>query len=197
MLTAVGFLGLFLASEIDKKYLLIIGIIGISLVPIVFSLLAPYQKDRITAFIDPTKDPLGVGYNAIQSTISVGSGKLFGRGLGRGVGTQLSFLPERHTDFVFASVAEEMGFVGALVVLILTFLLLFRIISYTENVINIPARLFLGGLVLTLFAQVVVHVGMNMGLFPITGVPYPLVSAGGSSLLATMASLGIVVGTKR
>ncbi len=197
VLTAVGFLGLFLASEIDKKYLLIIGIIGISLVPIVFSLLAPYQKDRITAFIDPTKDPLGVGYNAIQSTISVGSGKLFGRGLGRGVGTQLSFLPERHTDFVFASVAEEMGFVGALVVLILTFLLLFRIISYTENVINIPARLFLGGLVLTLFAQVVVHVGMNMGLFPITGIPYPLVSAGGSSLLATMASLGIVVGTKR
>ena len=197
VLTAIGFLGLFLASEIDKKYFLIIGIVGIVLVPIVFSLLAPYQKSRITAFLDPTKDPLGVGYNAIQSTISVGSGKLLGRGLGRGVGTQLAFLPERHTDFIFASVAEEMGFIGGVVLLILTFWLLFRIVGYTENAINIPARLFLGGLVLTLFAQVAIHVGMNMGLFPITGVPYPLVSAGGSSLLATMTSLGIVVGTKK
>ena len=197
VLTSIGFLGLFLASEIDKKYFLIIGIVGIVLVPIVFSLLAPYQKSRITAFLDPTKDPLGVGYNAIQSTISVGSGKLLGRGLGRGVGTQLAFLPERHTDFIFASVAEEMGFIGGVVLLILTFWLLFRIVGYTENAINIPARLFLGGLVLTLFAQVAIHVGMNMGLFPITGVPYPLVSAGGSSLLATMTSLGIVVGTKK
>jgi len=197
VLTSIGFLGLFLASEIDKKYFLIIGIVGIVLVPIVFSLLAPYQKSRITAFLDPTKDPLGVGYNAIQSTISVGSGKFLGRGLGRGVGTQLAFLPERHTDFIFASVAEEMGFIGGVVLLILTFWLLFRIVGYTENAINIPARLFLGGLVLTLFAQVAIHVGMNMGLFPITGVPYPLVSAGGSSLLATMTSLGIVVGTKK
>ena len=197
VLTSIGFLGLFLASEIDKKYFLIIGIVGIVLVPIVFSLLAPYQKSRITAFLDPTKDPLGVGYNAIQSTISVGSGKLLGRGLGRGVGTQLAFLPERHTDFIFASVAEEMGFIGGVVLLILTFWLLFRIVGYTENAINIPARLFLGGLILTLFSQVIIHVGMNMGIFPITGVPYPLVSAGGSSLLATMTSLGIVMGTKK
>ena len=197
VLTAIGFLGLFLASEIDKKYFLIIGIVGIVLVPIIFSLLAPYQKSRITAFLDPTKDPLGVGYNAIQSTISVGSGKLLGRGLGRGVGTQLAFLPERHTDFIFASVAEEMGFIGGVVLLILTFWLLFRIVGYTENAINIPARLFLGGLILTLFSQVIIHVGMNMGIFPITGVPYPLVSAGGSSLLATMTSLGIVMGTKK
>ncbi len=197
VLTSIGFLGLFLASEIDKKYFLIIGIVGIVLVPIIFSLLAPYQKSRITAFLDPTKDPLGVGYNAIQSTISVGSGKLLGRGLGRGVGTQLAFLPEHHTDFIFASVAEEMGFVGGVVLLILTFWLLFRIVGYTENAINIPARLFLGGLILTLFSQVIIHVGMNMGIFPITGVPYPLVSAGGSSLLATMTSLGIVVGTKK
>lgn len=196
-LTGVGFLGLFLASEIDKKYFLFIGITAIILVPIVFSLLAPYQKTRITAFLDPSTDPLGVGYNAIQSTISVGSGKFFGRGLGKGVGTQLSFLPERHTDFIFASIAEEMGFFGAIVLLLLTFLLLYRIISYTENAVNIPARLFLGGLFLTLFAQIVVHVGMNIGLLPITGVPYPLVSAGGSSLLATMTSLGIVIGARK
>lgn len=196
-LTAVGFLGLFLASEIEKKYFLYIGLITLILIPLVFVFLAPYQKTRITAFLDPTSDPLGVGYNAIQSTISVGSGKLLGRGLGRGVGTQLAFLPERHTDFVFASIAEELGFVGAVVLLLVTFFLFIRIIYYTENSINIPARLFLGGLFLTFFAQTVIHVGMNMGLLPITGVPYPLVSAGGSSLLATMTSLGIVMGTKR
>lgn len=196
-LTAVGFLGLLLASEINKKYFLFLALIVAALIPIVFFLLAPYQKTRITAFLDPASDPLGVGYNAIQSTISVGSGMFLGRGLGKGVGTQLSFLPERHTDFIFASVAEEMGFVGAIVLLLLTFLLLYRIISYSEHAINIPARIFLSGLFLTFFAQVVIHTGMNMSLFPITGIPFPLVSAGGSSLLATMTALGIVVGTKR
>lgn len=196
-LTAVGFLGLFLASELDKKYFLYLLLIASILVPSAFFLLQPYQKQRINAFLDPSKDPLGAGYNAIQSTISVGSGKLFGRGLGKGVGTQLAFLPERHTDFIFASVAEEMGFVGAVVLLILTFFLMYRIINYSENSINFQARIFLSGLFLTFFAQIVIHVGMNMSLFPITGVPYPLVSAGGSSLLATMTSLGIVMGTKK
>jgi len=196
-LTVVGFLGLFLASEIDKKYFLYLFLIASFLVPSGFLFLAPYQQTRITSFLDPSKDPLGSGYNAIQSTISVGSGKLVGRGLGRGVGTQLAFLPERQTDFIFASIAEEMGFLGALVLLILTVFLMYRIIYYSENSINFQARIFLSGFFLTLFAQTVIHVGMNMGLFPITGVPYPLVSAGGSSLLATMTSLGIVMGTKR
>jgi len=196
-LTAVGFLGVILASEIDKKNILYFAISGLLILPLVFLLLQPYQKQRVMTFLDPSKDPLGAGYNAIQSTISVGSGKIFGRGLGRGVGTQLSFLPERHTDFIFASVAEEMGFVGAIVLLTLTFFLFLRIVIYMENAISIPARVFLSGLFLTLFAQVAIHVGMNMGLFPITGVPYPLVSAGGSSLLATITALGIVLGTKR
>lgn len=196
-LTAVGFLGLFFASDINKKQMFTLGGIVLLIIPLVYLFLAPYQKNRIESFLDPTKDPLGVGYNAIQSTISVGSGMFLGRGLGKGVGTQLSFLPERHTDFIFASVAEEMGFVGAIVLLLLTFLLLYRIISYLEQAINISARIYLSGLFLTLFAQVIVHTGMNMNLFPITGVPFPLVSAGGSSLLATMIALGIVVGTRK
>jgi rod shape determining protein RodA len=196
-LTAIGFFGIFLSADINKKSILLLIVAVLALIPIVFMLLAPYQKQRITSFLDPSKDPLGEGYNAIQSTISVGSGKLFGRGLGRGVGTQLLFLPERQTDFIFASISEEMGFIGAMVLLILTVFIFIRIISYTEKAINIPARAFLAGLFLTLFAQVVIHVGMNMGLFPITGVPYPLVSAGGSSLLATMTALGIAVGTKK
>ncbi len=196
-LTAVGFLGLFLASEINKKYFLYLGLIALVLAPLVFLILAPYQRIRVLSFLDPSKDPQGAGYNAIQSTISVGSGKFLGRGLGRGVGTQLAFLPERQTDFIFASVAEEMGFVGAFILLGLTFFLFLQIINYASNSMSIPARLFLGGVFLTLFAQVVVHVGMNMGLFPITGVPYPLVSAGGSSLLATLITLGVVNGTKK
>lgn len=197
ILTATGFVGLFLASRIDKKIFIYLGLTGIVVIPILFMFLRPYQKDRLLSFIDPAKDPLGSGYNAIQSTISVGSGKWLGRGLGRGVGTQLAFLPEHSTDFVFASIAEEMGFVGAFGLLVVTFLLLFRIVSYTEKAINIAARLFLGGFVLTFFLQLMIHVGMNMGLFPITGVPYPLISAGGSSLLASMISLGIVMRTKK
>lgn len=195
-LTAIGFLGIFLASEINKKNIFILFAIFLVSLPIVFFALKPYQRDRITAFLDPSKDPQGVGYNAIQSTISVGSGKLLGRGLGRGVGTQLSFLPERHTDFVFASISEEMGFIGSIVLMTLTFLILFRIVGYIENPINIPARLFLSGFLLTYFAQVFVHIGMNMGLLPITGVPFPLVSAGGSSLISTMIGLGIVSSSK-
>lgn len=196
-LTAVGFLGLFFASDINKKQMFTLGGIVLLIIPLVYSLLAPYQKNRIESFLDPTKDPLGVGYNAIQSTISVGSGMFLGRGLGKGVGTQLQFLPEHNTDFIFASISEEMGFLGSITVLILIAVVLFRIIKYSENAVNIPARIFLSGLFLTFFAQVFVHTGMNMGIMPITGVPFPLVSAGGSSLLATMTALGIVVGTKK
>lgn len=196
-LSAVGFFGLFLAADINKKNFIFLGLIVMALIPVVYMFLAPYQKTRITAFLNPAQDPLGVGYNAIQSTISVGSGMFVGRGLGRGVGTQLSFLPERHTDFIFASISEEMGFIGSLVLLVLTGVLFYSLIRHMENAINIPARIFLSGVFLTLFAQVFVHAGMNMGLLPITGVPYPLVSAGGSSLLATMTTLGIVVGTRK
>lgn len=196
-LTAIGFLGLFFASDINKKQMFTLGGIVLLIIPLVYLFLAPYQKNRIESFLDPTKDPLGVGYNAIQSTISVGSGMLLGRGLGKGVGTQLQFLPEHNTDFIFASISEEMGFLGSITVLILIAVVLFRIIKYSENAVNISARIFLSGLFLTFFAQVFVHTGMNMGIMPITGVPFPLVSAGGSSLLATMTALGIVVGTKR
>ncbi len=196
-LTAVGFLGLFFASDINKKQMFAIGGIVILMIPIVYMFLAPYQKTRVETFLNPQSDPLGVGYNAIQSTISVGSGMIFGRGLGKGVGTQLAFLPEHHTDFIFASVSEELGFFGSLTLLFLIGIILFRIIKYSENAINIPARIFLSGLFLTLFAQAFVHTGMNMGIMPITGVPFPLVSAGGSSLISTMIALGIVVGTKK
>lgn len=197
VLTTIGFLGIFFASDFNKKSILYIVFCILLFIPLVYLALQPYQKLRISSFLDPSKDPLGAGYNSIQSMISVGSGKLTGRGLGRGVQTQLYFLPERHTDFIFASIAEEMGFIGAGMLLIITSILFWRILYFSEKAISPQARAFLSGLFLTLFAQVVIHVGMNMGLLPITGVPYPLVSAGGSSLLATMTSLGIVLGTKK
>ena len=137
-------------------------------------------------------DPYGAGYNSIQSVITIGSGGVWGKGLGKGVQTQLEFLPERHTDFIFASIAEEMGLVGALFVLLVSFFLLYQIIVPIQKGGNYLERAFLSGIFLTLFTQVAVHVGMNMGLAPITGLPLPLVSAGGSSYLATMIMLGIV-----
>lgn len=196
VLTVVSFIGVLLASGFSWKYYLS-GFIGLAvLVPILFFLLAPYQQQRVVSFLDPSKDPLGTGYNSIQSMISVGSGMFFGRGLGEGGQTQLAFLPERHTDFIFASVGEEMGIVGAALLLLGSFFILFRIIKFIENSRSPTARAYLAGLFLTLFVQVFVNIGMNLGLLPITGLPLPLVSAGGSSLLATMIGLGIAVGAR-
>jgi len=197
VLTVIGFVGVLLASTFEKKYILR-GIAGLAiLIPLAWLILAPYQKQRIITFLEPSKDPFGAGYNAIQSMISVGSGKLLGRGLGKGVQTQLAFLPERHTDFIFASIAEELGFVGGLLTLLALFFVLGRLVLFLENAQSPGARAFIAGLFLTLFAQVLVHVGMNLGLFPVTGVPLPLVSAGGSSFLATMIGLGIALGARK
>ena len=197
VLTVIGFIGVLFASTIKKKYFLWGLVFFAVFLPLIWQVLAPYQKQRILTFLDPAKDPYGTGYNAIQSMISVGSGKIFGRGLGQGAQTQLSFLPERHTDFVFASIAEELGILGAMLVLLGAFFLMSRLVLISENARSPAARAFVSGLFLMLFAQIVVHVGMNLGLVPITGVPFPLVSAGGSSFLATMIGLGIALGAKR
>ncbi len=197
ILTAIGFFGVLLASTVDKRKIAMFIAIGLLFLPLGWYMLAPYQKSRVLVFLNPQSDPYGAGYNSIQSMIAVGSGKLLGRGLGEGVQTQLSFLPERHTDFIFASIAEELGFVGALLLLLGIFFLLWQIIKTIENAKSAESRAFASGVFLTLFLQVLVHVGMNMGIFPITGVPLPLVSAGGSSLLATMIALGMVYGARK
>lgn len=196
VLTIVGFVGILIASSFQKKYILLgLSIIALTL-PIIWAILEPYQRLRLITFLQPTVDPLGAGYNSIQSMISVGSGKILGRGLGKGVQTQLAFLPERHTDFIFASIAEELGFIGATVTLLGLFFILWRIALVAESARGPQARAFVSGIFSVLFVQTIVHVGMNMGLLPITGVPLPLVSAGGSSLLATMISLAMVQGAK-
>lgn len=194
IITLVGFFGVLIASSFQKKYILL-GLIVLAVVtPLSWKALAPYQRQRIASFIDPQSDPLGSGYNSIQAMISVGGGKLFGLGLGKGVQTQLAFLPEKQTDFIFASVAEELGFVGAGLVILAMFLILFQITKFIEHSSPPSARAYLSGLFFVIFAEVFIHAGMNMGLLPITGLPFPLLSAGGSSLLATMIGLGVAFG---
>lgn len=197
LITLIGFLGILLASDVPKKYFLFGALLIVGLIPLVWQVLAPYQRTRIISFTDPQKDPLGTGYNSIQSMIAAGSGEIFGRGLGRGIQTQLSFLPERHTDFIFAGVAEELGLAGAILMIVATFFVFYRLILFMENAVNPAARAYLAGLFATLFVQTAVHIGMNLGLLPITGLPYPLVSAGGSSLIATLIGLAIAVRTRK
>lgn len=194
ILTVVGFIGVLMASKFDKKYLFIgLGILLV-LLPLFWRLLAPYQRQRLLTFLEPGSDPLGAGYNSLQSTIAAGSGKIFGTGLGRGIQTQLSFLPEKQTDFIFAATAEELGIVGAGLVLLASFVILFRLTHFIENAVSPAARAYISGFFLIYLVQVFVHVGMNMGMLPVTGIPFPLLSAGGSSLLATMIGLGIALG---
>lgn len=194
ILTIVGFLGVLLASKFKKKYILIGFLICLVLLPVGWKVMAPYQKERITTFLNPTSDPRGAGYNSIQATIAAGSGKIFGTGLGKGVQTQLAFLPEKQTDFIFASTAEELGLFGVFLVLTASFLILWRLTKIMENSINPSGRAYVAGFFLTYILQIFVHAGMNMGMLPITGLPFPLLSAGGSSLLATMMGLGIALG---
>jgi rod shape determining protein RodA len=197
VLTTLGFIGVILASGLNKKYLLTGIAIALIAVPLVWNVLAPYQRSRVFSFLNPSEDPLGAGYNSIQSMVSVGSGMLVGRGLGKGVQTQLAFLPEKHTDFIFAAVSEELGFIGATITILCLFVLFWRLIKIIESARSFAARAFVSGLFLTLFIETLIHIGMNLGLLPITGIPLPLVSAGGSSLIAIMAGLGIALGSQK
>jgi rod shape determining protein RodA len=197
ILTAIGFIGVVFASTVKKRYLLVGALLFVVIVPVAYQLLASYQKQRIQSFINPSLDPTGAGYNSIQSMISVGAGKIFGRGLGKGVQTQLAFLPEKHTDFIFAATTEELGFLGATILLILIFLFLLRISKIAEVSGGPTERAFISGAFLVLFVESVIHIGMNMGLVPITGVPLPLVSAGGSSFIATMITVAMIMNAKK
>lgn len=195
-LMAIWFGALF-ASQVSFKKILILALIGVFLIPSGWLLLHDYQKQRIISFLQPETDSLGQGYNLIQSTIAVGSGQLLGLGLGKGTQSRLQFLPEFRTDFIFASIAEEMGFVGSLIILsIYLFLLLscLRIASQIEDRFNF---LLVIGVFSMLLFQIFVNIGMNIGILPITGITLPLISYGGSSLVVTLICLGIVSSSDR
>ncbi|KKQ43875.1 MAG: Rod shape-determining protein RodA [Candidatus Woesebacteria bacterium GW2011_GWA1_37_8] len=197
LLTGVGFFGVLLSSSINKKQIFTVILLGLAILPLIWLLLAPYQKERITGFLDPNSDPLGVGYNSIQSMISVGSGGVFGKGLGKGIQTQLAFLPERHTDFIFASIGEELGLIGTFTILLLLFIYFFVMSSFIDRAKDPKSRAFITAVLLSLLTEAVIHIGMNMGLLPITGVPLPFVSAGGSALIGTVISTAMVLNAKK
>ncbi len=186
-----------IGANISLAKLSVMGLSFGLFLPVVWFLLKDYQKARIATFLSPAEDPLGVGYNVIQSVIAVGSGQLLGRGLGRGTQSRLQFLPEFRTDFIFASIAEELGFIGSVIVLILYGLLLghsFRIAARTGS--KFGSLLILGVLGM-LFFQIVVNIGMNTGVVPVTGITLPLLSYGGSSIISTLISLGFIASVAR
>ena len=176
------------AAVILLGFLLVVGGIWKS-----GKVLKPYQKARLTAFANPDTDPKGSGYQIRQSLIAVGSGGVWGKGANKGTQTQGDFLPIPYTDFIFAAFCEEHGFVGALGVLLLYFLILVRLIDNAQGAADPPGTLIVMGVAAVLLFQVAVNIGMCVGLMPVTGIPLPLMSYGGSSVLFTFLGLGIVM----
>ena len=191
-------LGMVLVAGISWKHLAVLFITGAIVITGLWQYgLHPYQKQRVLTFLHPLTDIRGAGYNAYQSTVAVGSGELFGKGIGYGTQSKLQFLPEYQTDFIFAAYAEEWGFVGVVLLLGLFAVLILRILAIAGRGADNFDMLFGLGLAVYFTAQFSVHVGMNMGLLPITGTTLPLMSYGGSHLLTEYAALGILMGMRR
>lgn len=190
-------MGILISTRVSLKKLVILALIIICAIPVSWLFLHDYQKQRILSFLSPQSDPLGTGYNLIQSTIAVGSGEIFGRGLGRGTQSRLQFLPEFRTDFIFASIAEEMGFLGVVLILSIYLFLLMYCLKVAHQTHDLFSFLVVIGVTLMLLFQTIVNIGMNIGLMPITGITLPLISYGGSSLIATYFSLGMVAAIAR
>lgn len=178
------------------RYFIGIGSIALVFLPLLFNMLASYQKQRILTFINPASDPLSSSYNVIQSLISIGSGGFMGKGFGEATQSILKFLPERHTDFIFATISENLGFLGSLALIGLYFYLLYRIYKLTNFVNDDFSNLILIGLYFLFLVHIFLNIGMNMGIVPIVGVTLPFASYGGSSLLTNFIILGIISSIK-
>ncbi|MEO6965603.1 MAG: rod shape-determining protein RodA [Acidobacteriaceae bacterium] len=185
--------GLFLGGIKFKQAAILCLAAGLAIIPAWYKVLKPYQKQRLTSFMQPENDPRGSGYQIRQSLIAVGSGGIWGQGAEHGSQTQGDFLPIPYTDFIFAAFCEEHGLAGALVVLMLYFLLLMRLVQNAQTAADLPGTLIIMGVVAVLIFQIAVNVGMVIGFMPVTGIPLPLMSYGGSSVLFTFLALGIVM----
>ena len=190
-----GIMVLWLAG-LNIKYFVYSALIFVLSAPFVISFLKPYQKLRLLSFFNPDKDPLGAGYQIIQSKIAVGSGGIYGKGFLKGTQGYLEFLPEKHTDFIFTLFSEEFGFFGSITLLIIYSVMIFRIIRIGSVSRNFFGRLFCYGFGSAIFIYIAVNMSMVLGLLPIVGSPLPIMSYGGSSMLATMIGLGIVMSAK-
>ncbi|MBR2180170.1 MAG: rod shape-determining protein RodA [Selenomonadaceae bacterium] len=187
------FFGMIFICGIRIRLLIGIIIAGIASMPILWHFMKDYQKMRIMVFLDPNVDPLGSGYHIIQSKIAIGSGLIFGKGLFEGTQSQLNFLPENHTDFIFAVVGEELGFVGAVVLLLLYLIVLWRGIQIAKDAADTFGRLLAVGITSMLAFHVLVNVGMTTGIMPVTGIPLPLMSYGVSSLTTNIMAVTILM----
>jgi rod shape determining protein RodA len=180
-------------AGVKWKIFAYLSLLSIILAPVVISFLKPYQKSRILTFLNPDSDPLGAGYQIIQSKIAIGSGGLFGKGFLNGSQAYLNFLPEKHTDFIFTLYSEEFGFIGSSLMIFLYFLITFRITRIGSVTRSIFGKLYCYGFATAFFVYVAVNMSMVLGLLPIVGAPLPILSYGGSSMLAMMFGLGIVM----
>jgi rod shape determining protein RodA len=192
VLVPVFFAMLFIAGT-RMRYLIVTGVGGILFSPVFWHFLRDYQKKRLLVFLNPDMDPLGAGYTIIQSKIAIGSGGLFGKGWLSGTQNMLNFLPERHTDFIFSVIGEEWGFMGAVMLITLYFILLKRAVMIVERTTDIYGRLLGVGIITMLGFQVFVNVAMTIGMMPVVGIPLPLISYGGSSLWTTIIAIALLL----
>jgi rod shape determining protein RodA len=198
MIIALIWLGMILVSGISKTHLFLIIISGALIFASLWTFaFAPYQKARIMNFLNPLSDIHGTGYNAFQSTVAVGSGQVLGKGLGFGTQSRLQFLPQPQTDFIFAAFAEEWGLVGSVFILLLYLLIIWRILYLASFGFSNFETLFAVGIAIFFMSHILINIGMNLGLLPITGIPLPFMSYGGSHLLTEFMGLGILMSMKR
>ena len=191
-------LGMMLVSGISKKHLAALGCAGLIVAALLwFGGLQPYQRARIVSFVNPAADIHGAGYNAYQAKIAVGSGELFGKGIGYGTQSKLRFLPEYQTDFIFAAFAEEWGLVGVALLLLLYALLFVRLMQIARSSATNFDTFFTLGVLILFAAQVAIHVGISLGLLPVTGTTIPFMSSGGSHLVLEFGVLGIITSLAR
>lgn len=194
--TAIIFILIYLsclfACKLNFKQIVCFILIIIAFIPMGWLVMKDYQKQRIMTFLNPTSDPYGSGYNVTQSLITVGSGGIWGRGFGHGSQSQFNFLPVAHTDFVFAGIAEATGFVGSVVLLLFFAMLILKIISISKLSRDNFGSIFAICIATIILAQVIINVGMNIGIMPVTGIPLPFISSGGSSIIVMFLSIGIL-----
>ena len=193
MVILVIWFSMLIISGLNKYsiYLIILSTIIVSVLSWSF-FLEDYQKNRIVTFVNPQVDLQGAGYNVNQSIIAIGSGQIWGKGLGHGSQSQLNFLPEKHTDFIFAVIAEELGFIGVLIVMIIFAILFYRIFKIIDEVQDNFGKLLVIGVAILLAFHILINIGMNMGIMPVTGIPLPFISYGGSSLFTFLIGIGII-----
>jgi rod shape determining protein RodA len=190
--------GMVLVSGISKKHIIAVFLVGsIAFGGLWTFVFQDYQKNRVMTFINPLADIQGTGYNAFQSTVAVGSGKVLGKGIGYGTQSRLEFLPEYETDFIFAAFSEEWGFVGVIILFTLYLILIWRILVSSIYGSSNFETLFGIGLTIIYMSHLIVHVGMNIGLLPVTGLTLPFMSYGGTNLLVSFAGLGLLMGMRK